>query len=215
MYLLSNSKPLNWRKLWKGILNMIDLLSDYPSENIRIIKQDGSKIDNVDVLFESHEIICPDTSIVVEEGDYIERDLPTGKTERYLVVDVDFRKAEWEFPARYSIKIEKSTAYRSAKKATTINEYHITNAEKVNIQSTDNSITYNITANDVSLMDTLRNLAHGLENEQEVVKNISSMQESIGKKNFAEKYNAFIQSVANHMTIFAPFIPALTAFLAK
>ena len=35
------------------------------------------------------------------------------------------------------------------------------------------------------------------------------------KVGFAEKYNAFIQSVANHMTIFAPFIPALSALLTK
>lgn len=194
---------------------MVNLLSDFPSEKIRIVKSDGSKIDNVDVLFESKEIICPDISITIEEGDFVERDLPTGKTEQYRVVDVDFRNAKFEFPAYYSVKIKKATAHRDAQKATTINQYHITNAEKVNIQSTDNSTTYNITANDVSLMDTLRNLAEDLENGQEILKNISAMQESVGKKSFSEKYNAFIQSVANHMTIFSPFIPALTALLTK
>ena len=160
-------------------------------------------------------LICQNTSIVIEEGDFIERDLPTGRTERYLVIEVDFHKAQLDFPEYYDLKIEKQTAHKTTKKATTINQFHITNAEKVNIQSTDNSITYNITANDVSLMDTLRKLADDLENRDEVILNIDSMQDNIGKKSFAEKYNAFIQSIANHMTIFAPFIPALSAFLTR
>lgn len=194
---------------------MINLLSDFPSEDVRIVKQDGSIINNVAVLFESRETLCPDTSIAIEEGDFIERDLPSGKMERYLVIDADFRKAQFEFPAYYSLKIEKQIAYSRPQKTTTINQYHITNAGKVNIQSTDNSTTYNISANDISLMDTLRKLADGLENSEEIVQNIDSMQDNVGKKCFAEKYNAFIQSVANHMTIFAPFIPALTALLAR
>lgn len=194
---------------------MIDFFADFPSEKVKIIKQDNSIINDVTVLFDSHETICQNTSIVIEEGDFIERDLPTGKTERYLIVDVDFHKAQLDFPDYYDLKIEKQTVRRTVKEATTINQFHITNAEKVNIQSTDNSTTYNITANDISLMDTLRKLADDLENRDEVILNIDSMQDNIGKKSFAEKYNAFIQSVANHMTIFAPFIPALSAFLTR
>ena len=194
---------------------MIDFFSDFPSEKVKIIKQDNSIIDDVTVLFDSHETICQNTSIVIEEGDFIERNLPTGRTERYLIINVDFHKAQLDFPEYYDLKIEKQTAHKTAKKATTINQFHITNAEKVNIQSTDNSTTYNITANDVSLMDTLRKLADNLENRDEVILNIDSMQDNIGKKSFAEKYNVFIQSIANHMTIFAPFIPALSAFLTR
>lgn len=37
----------------------------------------------------------------------------------------------------------------------------------------------------------------------------------IEQKGFAEKYNNFIQSIANHMTIFAPFIPALSSLLTS
>lgn len=63
------------------------------------------------------------------------------------------------------------------------------------------------------LFDTLREKAECLENEEEIKERISDMENHVGKKSFLEKYNAFIQSVANHMTIFAPLIPALTQLL--
>lgn len=63
------------------------------------------------------------------------------------------------------------------------------------------------------LFDALREKAEHLENEEEIKERISNMEKCVGKKSFVEKYNAFIQSVANHMTIFAPFIPMLTKLL--
>lgn len=65
------------------------------------------------------------------------------------------------------------------------------------------------------LFDALREKAEHLENEEEIKERISDMEKCAGKKPFVEKYNAFIQSVANHMTIFAPFIPMLTELLPK
>lgn len=194
---------------------MCGMLSAFPTEKVKIIKQNSSDFEVVDGLVDQKMIHIEDVSVNIEEGDIIERTLPSGSKEQYLVIDRGFFRGIGGIPSHYEVKVEKQTSYTKVNGGSVINQYHITNAEKVNIQSTDNSTTYNITANDISLMDTLRNLAHGLENEQEVLEYISSMQENIGKKSFAEKYNAFIQSIANHMTIFAPFIPALTAFLAK
>lgn len=65
------------------------------------------------------------------------------------------------------------------------------------------------------LFDALREKAEHLENKEEIKERISDMEKCAGKKSFVEKYNAFIQSVANHMTIFAPFIPMLTELLPK
>lgn len=65
------------------------------------------------------------------------------------------------------------------------------------------------------LFDALREKAEHLENEEEIKERISDMEKCAGKKSFVEKYTAFVQSVANHMTIFAPFIPMLTELLPK
>ena len=94
-------------------------------------------------------------------------------------------------------------------------QYNISDTDKVNIHSTDNSTTYQISANDLSVLETIRTLAQGLDNSAEIIAAVDQMQDNVGKKSFAEKYNNFIQSIANHMTIFAPFIPALSSLLTN
>jgi hypothetical protein len=86
---------------------------------------------------------------------------------------------------------------------------------KININSTDNSVNFTLSENDEQLFETLKQLAASLENRDEIVSRIEEMRTTAGKPTFAQKYNAFIQSIANHMTIFAPFIPTLTTFLVK
>lgn len=194
---------------------MRKLLSSFPTEKVKIIKQDLSVIDGVDALVESKKIFVDDGTINIEEGDIIERALPSGATEQYLVIDRGFYKGMHGIPDHYQITVEKQSAYAKTSRGQIINQYNITNADKVNIHSTDNSTTYQITANDLSIMDTVRTLARGLDNETDIISAVDQMEHNVGKKGFAEKYNAFIQSVANHMTIFAPFIPALSALLTK
>lgn len=94
-------------------------------------------------------------------------------------------------------------------------QYNISDSNKVNIHSTDNSTTFQISAEDLSVLETLRTLAKDLDNAAEIIAALDQMQDNVGKKGFAEKYNNFIQSIANHMTIFAPFIPALSSLLTS
>lgn len=194
---------------------MRSMMSGFPTEKVSIIKRDMRVIENVEALVDRKKIFVDDSSLNIEEGDIIERVLPSGVKEQFRVIDRGFYKGAHGIPDHYQIQVERVSDYIKFSQGQVINEYHIDNAEKVNIHSTDNSTTVNINANDISLMETLKKLANGLENEQEIVKSVEDMKMNIGKKSFAEKYNAFIQSVANHMTIFAPFIPALSALLTK
>jgi len=191
------------------------LLSNFPTEKVRIIKQDLSVIEGVEALVESKKIFVDDGTVNIEEGDIIERVLPSGAKEQYLVVDRGFYKGMRGIPDHYQITVEKQSTYTKVSRGQVINQYNITNADRVNIHSTDNSTTYQITANDLSILETVRTLAKGLNNEQEIISAVDEMQDNVGKKGFVEKYNAFIQSVANHMTIFAQFIPALSVLLTK
>lgn len=209
----------------------MSLFSDFPSEFVRIIKQDQSTIENVKAIAGDGTMLIPDGSLDIEEGDIIQRALPTGKKEEYLVEDRGFYKGFHDIPDHYQVKVRKQTSCSvpkaeqtsySAPKAEqnyyTYNIGSIENSGKINFQSTDNSSntsTSNITANDLAIMDTLRSLAKGLENESEILKNIDEMQNNAGESGFLEKYNNFIQSVANHMTAFGPFIPILTKMLMQ
>lgn len=191
------------------------LLSHFQTEKVKIIKADFSVIEGVEALVESEKIFVDDATINIEEGDIIERVLPSGAKEQYLVTNRGFHKGAQGIPDHYQITVEKQSAYTKIGRGQVVNQYNITNAEKVNIHSTDSSTTYQINANDLAIMETIRTLARGLDNEREVLLAVDQMQSNVGKKGFAEKYNAFIQCVANHMTIFAPFIPALSALLTK
>ena len=194
---------------------MNSFLSNFPTEKVKIIKQNSNIIDDVNALVNGSTIFVDDASLVIEEGDVIERSLPSGTKEQYLVIDRGFYRGIHGIKDHYQIKVEKQSAFTKVSRGHVINNYNISNADRVNINSTDNSTNYQISANEISVMDTLRSLAKGLDNEAEIIFAVDKMQESVGKKSFAEKYNAFIQSVANHMTIFAPFIPALSALLTK
>lgn len=191
------------------------MMSGFPTEKVSIIKQDMRVIEDVKALVQRKMVFIEDGFLNIEEGDIIERVLPSGVKEQFRVLDRGFYKGAHGIPDHYQIQVERVSDYIKSRQGQVINEYHIDSAEKVNIHSIDNSQTFNISANDISLMETLKKLANGLENEQEIVKSIENMKANIGKKSFAEKYNAFIQNVANHMTIFAPFIPALSVLLTK
>lgn len=193
---------------------MRSILSNFPTEKIRIIKQDLSVISDVNAFVDTSMIFIDDATLLIEEGDIIERSLPSGANEQYLVIDRGFHRGVRGIPDHYQVKVEKKTAYTKISSGHVIN-YNIGKADRININSTDNSTNYHISAKDISVMDSLRDLAKGLENEEEIITAVDNMQESVGTKSFTEKYNAFIQCAANHMTLFAPFIPALTALLSK
>lgn len=194
---------------------MRKMLASFPTEKVKLIKQDSTVIENIEALVDKDHFFIDDASLDIEEGDIFQRDLPTGKCETYLVLDRGFYRAMGGIPAHYQVSVQKQTSIHKISNEKVVNNYNIGSAEKININSTDNSVTYNITENDKALMETLKMLAKELDNSEAIINSIEEMKDNVGKKGFADKYNTFIQNVANHMTIFAPFIPALTQLLIK
>lgn len=48
---------------------------------------------------------------------------------------------------------------------------------------------------------------------QEIGRAVDGMEQAHGSSNFLQKYQAFVTSAANHMTLLAPIIPAITGLL--
>ena len=48
---------------------------------------------------------------------------------------------------------------------------------------------------------------------QELLQNVNAMQSAAGTKTFGGRYKEFIAVAADHMTLVAPFLPALTQLL--
>lgn len=87
---------------------------------------------------------------------------------------------------------------------------------RVNLHSNDSSTnTYVATEN--SIFENLRAIVaeHApYERKSELLERIQSMEQSVGTPTFLSRYNDFIQSAVNHITIFAALLPALSALLA-
>ena len=194
---------------------MRGMFASFPTEKVKLIKQDSTVIEDISALVDKDHFFIDDVSVDIEEGDIFQRKLPTGKSESYLVLDRGFINGMGSLAAHYEVSVKKQTSIPKIGNERVVNNYNIGSAEKININSTDNSVTYNITENDKALMETLKMLAKELDNSEAIINSIEEMKDNVGKKGFADKYNTFIQNVANHMTIFAPFIPALTQLLIK
>jgi hypothetical protein len=191
----------------------LSFIHGFPTELVDIIKQDASTISNVEALVQPKTIFIDIATLNIEEGDIIERKLPNGNTEQYRVLDRGFHKGMLDIPDHYQIKVEKLSTLKYKSRPYTVNNYNIGEAGKININSVDNSMNVDLSLNDRALFETLLVLAQKVENSQEIMAKVNSMRDSVGKSSFLQKYNDFIQSAANHMTLFAPFIPALTQFL--
>ena len=184
------------------------------NDSIKIIKKDGFVLEGIKADVQSKKIFTDYVSVPFETGDIISRILPNGKEESYKIIDPVFYHEFAGIPAHYQIEVEKTTVMKSP---SAININASGNA-KVLVSSVDNSIdnSINISFTNDKIFDDLMREADSIPNNQDIVTAISQMKESVNdKKTFAEKYNNFIQSAAAHMTVFAPFIPALTKLLSE
>lgn len=88
---------------------------------------------------------------------------------------------------------------------------------RVNLNSTDNST--NTIISDSSVFNQLHHtIDSSVRDDSERLRLkalIDDMEATKGQQGFAAKYQAFIAQAANHMTILAPMLPALTQFIAS
>lgn len=193
---------------------MRGMLAGFPTEKIKLIKSNGECIEDIEALVEPKKIFVDDASIIIEEGDIFERKLGNGATEYYEVLDRGFYKGMHGMPDHYQTSVCKTTV----KPRTNQIAYNINNGSgKININSTDNSVNVSVTlsSEDEAMFDTIKSVAQTLDNEEKIVCAVDGMKAEVGKKGFLQKYNEFIQAAANHITVFAPFIPMLSKFLVN
>lgn len=193
------------------------MLDHFPTESLKLVKLDGSEIENVIGLVSTgkKKITIEDVSLDIEEGDTIVRDLPNGKQEYFTVIDPGFaRGMGGHIPDHYSVsfervsKLPKANAHGSGY-ITVVNE-----GGRVNINSTDNSINIQVSNDTDRLFSELTTALEETE-DQALLDSVAELKQSVGTTGYAKKYNQFIQSAANHMTLVAPFLPAISALLVN
>ena len=94
--------------------------------------------------------------------------------------------------------------------------FHGDNA-RLNVNSTDNSTNIASIANEqlfIRMQETARSISDETE-RTEIVARLHELEKARGSGGFLQAYQNFMASAANHMTVFAPFLPILAQMLSS
>jgi hypothetical protein len=107
---------------------------------------------------------------------------------------------------------------KMTKPNTVTNIYHLTGANvRVNVNSSDQSVNIvNATSEQIfaELRAQLKEHVPPVE-QAEILSRLDELEKAQSSPSFGQKYADFIALAANHITVLAPFIPALTEMLRK
>ena len=192
---------------------MRDFLENFPTEEIEIFDEYGKYIANVKGFFGKEYLTTTDVSIPIVEGQYIIRKLPNGVNEKYEIINSKYNKGNENVCDFYKLTLKKSTIKNKETKTIINNIY---NCEKVNVDSIDNSVNIKLNNSEELILNEIKKILDSIqENNKEKKELFDEMCKNIGKKTFLEKYQLFIASMADHITVLTPFIPFLTSLINK
>ena len=191
------------------------MFSGFPTSKVVLHKQSGEIIQVAEALVQPNMIFIDDAQIPVEEDDVISRDLPNGLQERYVVLDRGYYEEGMGLDAHYQIKVRKESTIRSQAQPQVTYNLHGPNS-RVNNQSLDLS-TNTVSVGPENVFTELKRaieLHVPRESGQDVLLGkVEAMKEAQGTEGYLHRYQEFIKHAADHMTLVAPFIPALTHML--
>ena len=198
----------------------MSIFQSLKNDRVTLVKKDGRRFENLPASVQSGLIFTFNPKIPIEDGDQFERQLPSGIVDVFTVLDSGFQQGLHDMPAHYQSKVRKNTAEsppspRPAAGPQVVNNLIGPNT-RVNIQSSDSS-TNVVSVESAVLFDNLREAIQksSLDStvERQLIQNVKAMQSAVGTKTFGERYKEFIAVAADHMTLVAPFLPALRQLL--
>ena len=190
------------------------MLSD---DIVRVIDQDGTTRGQIGAVVDKNTIITDDASLLIKDGDKIERDLPHGRKETLLATHVQFHRGSRGIPAFYEITTETPNSLSNQPSEPGVSVY-VTDSPytRVNLNSVDSSNNVvGIRANEV-FQRTRHLLETGVEDNRErsvLLQSVNEMEEAHQTQDFVAKYKDFMGLAANHITVLAPIVPALASLL--
>ena len=192
------------------------VLENFLTEKISLLKSNGKVYENIPAGVHTECILVADVSKPIEYGDQIVRLLPSGVKETFVVTDPGYQAGLGDIEAHYQVKYDRSERIKKTESTSQVT-YNVSGPNsRVNVNSIDQST--NIDASVVtSTLDQIREaLQKEIEDSEErqlLLSKLDELARTHGTDRFAVSYKAFMAMAANHMTVLAPFIPALTALL--
>jgi len=210
---------LGWltQSLLDSTIERLEMFNALMNDRVTLVKKNGQRHPDLPAAVQSKLILTENAQIPIEEGDVFERTLPSGIVETFEVIDAGFFNAFSGMPAHYQSKVEKRSA-RPKPAATPHVVYNLIGPNaRVNIASNDSSTNVvNVESNVLfeNLRDAIARSIAGDELKKELTQRVNEMEAAAGTNTFAAKYKAFIGVAADHISLFGPFLPALTQFLS-
>ncbi|MGE7766685.1 hypothetical protein [Peribacillus sp. NPDC096540] len=194
-------------------------------DKVSLEKQDGDVFNNIQSNVQGNEVFIGDTSLTIEEGDRITRILSNGHKEVFIVLNSNFYEKKLGIPAHYELKVRKENAIEHERFQSQIYNDYSTNTinggenSRINRHSTDNSTNTSIKVTDITIFNQLRDAIAesnlSATEKDKLIIEVNGLEQSVGTPNYPSRYQKFIASAANHMTMIAPFIPQLTSLLGN
>ena len=195
------------------MMSMRHLMQDL----VTLVKADGRRYPDIRAAVDPETIFIDDSSIPIEEGDFIERQLPNTLVETYSVLDRGFYARTGGIGAHYQSRVRKLTTIEAERKRDQMVIKVQGHNARVNIGSVDNS-TNTVGMTGEQLFGELRKvIVEQIEDaaaRASLLAAVDGMQAEQQKPGFLSHYQNFVVSAANHVTILGPFLPALTRLLA-
>ena len=187
------------------------------NEKVTLVKASGERLEGIPALVGDGSIEMPETSLAIEDGDTLLRRLPSGVVEEYEVLDSGYTAGLLALPANYQARVRKKTAISRQPPRQVVFNVHMTGPNaRFNLNSEDLSTNVVDVAPDElfeKLKEALTAGVEDLERRRALILQASELAQAVGKPTFQERYKSFVSSAADHMTLLAPFLPALTQLL--
>lgn len=186
---------------------------DFPRSPLDIISPDGAVRASTEGIFASStQVVIFDTAVHIEPRDELRRTLPNGYEETFEVRDAVFQQGMGGIPSFYDVKIARKGSFPQGTGGHYIN---VTGPNaRVNLNSTDNSTNMMIAG---SLFGDLRSAIEvGVSDPSErdaLTEALGRLEQATAKDDKLDAYQRLIAAGANHMTILAPFLGALSELL--
>lgn len=184
---------------------------------VTVIDQAGKTRGQIRAVVEKNRIFTQDASLLIEEGDTIERDLPHGRKETLSVEHVQFWGGLRASKNFYEITTRKpnSSANRPSEPGVSVYVNDSPNT-RVNLNSVDSSNNVvSLQANEVfqQTRHLLETWVADSEERTGLLQSVKEMEAAHETEDFITKYKDFMELAANHMAVLTPVIPALAALL--
>lgn len=198
-------------------MRMENPFADLERDIFRLSKSDGTKIENLrSTGINKGEVLFFRQDVDFEEGDLLERQLPHGKIETYLVEDVRYTPGLEVIPPSYTLTLSNVAKPKKEPVPRTVTYNLYGTNSRVNNHSTDQSRNVvGIEPADLfrKIEEALNNVTAGNEDLQALQREVAEMKATQGQPTFVTHYIRFMSLAADHLTVFIPFLPALAQML--